>query len=420
MKLTPNLRSTVLAVVVLLSVERSLAPNAFAQDLGAAALAAGGSATVVQVVQQAINILPPALSQATYYEYDDKVGLFVPSERMGSAVFREPRTLPKGRFTIRAAASYFELSGSVATVYKQADFDRYAAYGSRLSVQAGILSLAATYGLTDMVELELGVPITLIDASQSQLLPTNTRAFDPPINCSWPTNPCPGATVPTVDDARTLSRTGRVSVPGEGDVILDPVRTNDVAPGAFNDGTSVGLGRISLGSKIALARSESYGISVLPQVFLPSPSSDEYAGPDSAALAIGALGGYSPADWMQLILNVGYEWDTESTALTRFAWAAGASFPTEYATFDVGMSGSVYQNGVAWSPEVLPDADPGRSLFAVDEDSVRLDSTFAEFVGGFKIPLGSVLGLSGSVAVPVDGTDFRPAVLGTVALEGSF
>lgn len=415
------MRIATIALVAFASVPAASA--ALAQE-APRALAAGGSATVVQVVQQAINILPPASSQAFYFDYDESLGVITSTERVGSTVFREPRTLPEGRWAVRGTAAYFGLSGRVATEYQQRDRQQFAAYGTELSVNAGIFSLAATYGLTSSIELELGIPITIVDASQTLLLPVNPRALEPPVSCNFTSSrPCPRATVPTLQDARTLAR-GRPVTFEEGGVdktvALTGVPTDVITPGSFSEGTSVGLGRVSVGSKVRFLSGEHFALAALPQVFLPSPSSDEFAGPDSTALAIGVLGSYAPESWLQAIVDVGYEWDTESTALTRFAWSAGVSLPTEHVTIDLGMSGSVYQNGVAWSPKVLPDAEESRSLVAVDEDAVRLDSTFAELLIGFKVPLGSALALSGSVAVPVDGAEFRPAALGTIGVEAYF
>lgn len=364
------------------------------------ALEQGSADVLVQVVQQGINALPPVASQAYYFEYDDTLGAVTRTERVGSTSFREARTFGQGKFGFRFAGSYFSVRDSIAAPYKQRGFDAFSAFGTALSAKVGLLSFAASYGLLDNVDIVVGLPVTIVGASQDILLPVN-----PPVV---------GATVPTLAQAQTLAESGSVQS-AAGTVRLQPFEAS-----GFNNGTHVGLGRVSIAANFA-DRWESFGFAVLPEVLLPSPSSAEFAGPDSLALALNLVGEYWAADWMSMLVNFTYDWDTRSTSLTRFAYAAGVVFPTDVLTADFGVSGSVYQNGITWGPTVIPDAvDTARDFQIVNAEDLVLDTSFVELKLGVKVPIQESYAVAGSVVVPIDNASFRPDALGTLAFEAYF
>jgi hypothetical protein len=435
--------SPVVLALVLLA-----ATNAVAQDSleSLRARARGASNALVQVVQQGISALPPIGPQAYSYEFDPALGAMKRSELPGSTVFRVPNVLPAQAWSLRVAGAYFDIEDEVTAGYAAQRCtdqgnpatcptrrDGFTAFGFGASARVGIISLAASYGLTDFIELDVALPVTIVDAEASDIVTVAANASSE-VGANSDANIFP---VATREDLDIIRRGGTVPNPG-GTVVRElglkrvpydtrerQLRAGNVAdPELFNTGTGVGLGRTSLSAKIASPRWNDFRFALAPEILLPSPSEDEYAGPDSLALGMHLLGVYEPSPHIRLLADLGYEWDTESTSLTRFAWAGGVSFPTEVATVDLGVSGSRYQNGVRWgvpSYEVNSVQGAFRSAGTLLEgESITLDSVFVNFAFGIKVPLSDRFALSGSALVPVDDASFRPDAFGTLGFEAYF
>src|SRR5262245_52310620 len=94
-------------------------PNQFGgQDRADAA-----SRMIVLGVQQGISSLPPTSGQSFTYEFNPDLDTYVTSERLGPTSFRSPQIIGAGKFSIRAAASYFELSNTKGPIEYAVQFD---------------------------------------------------------------------------------------------------------------------------------------------------------------------------------------------------------------------------------------------------------------------------------------------------------
>jgi hypothetical protein len=407
----------------------------------------GASNALIQVVQQGISALPPIGPQAYSYEFDPALGAMRRSELPGSTVFRVPNVLPAQAWSLRVAGAYFDIEDEVTAGYaaercvEQGDpatcprtREGFIALGFGASARVGIISLAASYGLTDFIELDVALPITIVDAEATDIVTTASPTSSQIGFANTDLNIFP---VETREDLDTIRRGGTAPNPGGSQVrelglARVPYDTRESQLGQlgasdsdlFNSGTGVGLGRASIAAKIASPRWNDFRFALAPEVLLPSPSEDEYAGPDSAALAMRVLGVYEPDPHIRLLVDLGYEWDTESTSLTRFAWAGGVSFPTEFATVDLGVTGSRYQNGVRWGvPGYEERSVQGAfrdSATLLEGESITLDNVFVNFAFGIKVPLSDRFALSGSALVPVDDASFRPDAYGTLGFEAYF
>jgi hypothetical protein len=183
----------------------------------------------------------------------------------------------------------------------------------------------------------------------------------------------------------------------------------------FNDGTQVGLGRISLGAKWRFFAGERFQAALAPEVFFPSPNEKEFAGPDSGALVGRLLAAYKVVDLLRLHLDVGYDHDTDSKELRRFVWNAGASIPLERATIDVGIGGSQYQRGIKWTPDAF--LQPPANLQFTKLANNQLGTTYVDFLFGAKVLVTKSSVIAGAVNVPVNDEGFRPEAIGTLTFE---
>lgn len=60
------------------------------------------------------------------------------------------------------------------------------------------------------------------------------------------------------------------------------------------------------------------------------------------------------------------------------------------------------------------------TITAVDPNSTQLGTNYVDFLFGVKVRLLDGLVLDGAVNVPVNSAGFRPAAVGTIALEYYF
>lgn len=186
----------------------------------------------------------------------------------------------------------------------------------------------------------------------------------------------------------------------------------------FRSGTNAGVGRISLAGKGALYSGERLRLAVAPELLLPSPSENEFAGTASTALGARAIATFDLAAPVRLHADAGYEYDFSYAQLSRFVWTTGVSIPLTAMSFDLGLGGSEFNEGITWTPDtsafVASDGRPG-TIWALGDN--QLGQTFVDFLGGIKVRLGEHAVLAGAVDVPVVDEGFRPAVVGTVAVE---
>jgi hypothetical protein len=397
-----------------------------AQSFGSQERANAASLMILLGVTQGIETLPPSSGQAFLYQYDPNLDTYVASARLGPTAFRTARTIGRGRFGLRAAGSYFEVNknldpiayaGSATPNGPATSFTRF---GLDVDSRVGIMSFSGTYGVLDILDLDVNVPVTVVSA----------EAFESFVSCS-PDNPIPGCTgTEPINDAPIIGAPSLQTL----DTALADGRltfrsgTAQQLGASFNDSTSWGLGRISLGSKVVLYESEGADLAFGLRLHFPSPSEDDFAGPDSWALDPRLIGEIKIAEGTRLLLDLGYSNDFTFDELSAFQWSLGASYGFEAATFDAGFAGSAFRQGIEWTPSVFCQPDPGqteclpgRSTFYTALEDNELETFYANFVGGIKVKTFENQVLSGAVNVPLNSDEgFRPDAIGTVAYEFYF
>lgn len=365
---------------------------------------------IVVSVQQGISSLPPSSAQSFFYHFDYEAEVFVPDDRLGPTVFRSPEVLRRGDLNLRVGASYFEQSEDFAPISylfdsSADDVDRYTRLGLNLSAKVGLVNFSLNYGLVDRIETRITVPVVIVDAKGATVLYVSKSEPDP---ISDQTPVVTGETPAIFSQAVA----NKQAVPKEGQFPQFGVES-------FNDGAQAGLGRIGLGAKAAILRGERFKLAFDTEFFLPSPNEAEFAGPDSPAILPRLIGAVDIAEWLRGYVDVGYDYDFDQAVLRRFAWDIGLSVPYSRFAFDLGVGGSEYAESIEWTPDVAPPTETGQLFLTPGEDN-SLGTTFVDVLLGIKVKVWQRVAFSGAVTIPVDDREFRPAALGTVALEVAF
>lgn len=394
----------ILLGTALLALGPGMPSSLFAQDdLGRATRADAARSMIVLAVQLGIDSLPPTSGQSLSWHFEPGVEAPVANKHLGPTVLRTADTVGENNASIRLATSYFELSEEFGPIdyLVSGPFDPQGGrtrLGLDAQAKATLLSLAANYGLTRTIELDINLPIvvTHVGASEVFLADKGSNSvleeeLDPP----------------NLIDQDLLG----------GSVVLQ--RQPYSALGVdFPDGTHAGIGRISVGGKVAVYSDDRFGIALAPEFFFPSPNTNEFAGPDTAAILGRAIARATLMEPLSLYLDTGYEYDFQQDELRRFTWTSGLSWAFDRATVDLGVGGSRFNSGITWTPSVAHfvglNGLPG-TVTALGDN--RLGNTFVDFVGGLKVRLTDRVVLSGAVTVPVNDEGFRPAAAGTLALE---
>ncbi len=362
---------------------------------------------IVLAVQQGISSLPPTSGQSFTYEYDPETDTFVKSKHLGPVSFRSTQTVGEGRFSMRAAVSYFELGDSLGPIDylvggEFAPEGLRTRFGLDAKAHVGLLNLAVNYGITYRLELYVNFPLVVTDADASEVFITRRDA----------------ESVVSVElQPSDLMEHGLAN-----GSLVERHRAFDVVGADFNDGTSAGVGRISIGAKAVLYEGERIQIAVFPEFFFPSPNEDEFAGSETAAILPRALATVPVGNLVRLHTDAGYDFDFDREELRRFVWNVGASIPFgSRATIDFGIGGSEFDQGIKWTPDetgfVGPEGQSG-TLTAMGDN--ELTDSFIDFLSGVKLRLGENSVLAGAVNVPLNGEGFRADAVGTLALEFYF
>jgi hypothetical protein len=362
-------------------------------------------------VQQAYDSLPPASSQSFLYRFDFGSDVPVRSVRLGPTAFRSPELLGDGQLDLRFGVSYFEMSERFAPIFYQyrpaggGDDQFYTQFGLDVSADVLLFNLSTNYGVTSWLEARLVLPLAVVDASGSQIFYVlDFDADAPPADALIAFAPSPAIFDDAVASGEAVRRQASFAALG-----LD----------SFGAGGS-GIGRIQLGAKARLLRRERIKVAFDMELLLPSPDEDELAGPDSAAILPRIIAAADITDWLRAYADAGYEYDFDEAVLRRFTWSAGLSLPFSRATFDLGFGGSQFAEALEWTPDVAPVSDPPGSLVKLAGEDNTLGTTAVDVLVGAKVKLQKRFVLSGTVSVPIDDREFRPAALGTVAAEIAF
>jgi hypothetical protein len=367
---------------------------------------------IVLAVQQAISSLPPTSGQAFSFEYDLAKDTYVRSAVLGPTVLRSTRPIGKGKLSLRMAASYFDLSQAFGPITYEIEPRApelaaprgFAKLGLEAEAKVGVFNFAATYGITNRLDVSLVVPVTIVNASAYQTFSTRRTALDQPPRMA------PLSAALTRGDLQAALDAGLLVYRKESfsDLGFD-----------FNDGTHVGLSRISLGGRAVLYADERYRLAFAPEFFFPSPSESQFAGSDSAAILPRIIGEIAVTGPLRLLADAGYDYDFTEAELRRFTGSGGVLLAFSHFSMDFGLSGSVYDEPIEWTPSVAYGV--GNDMFpptiVVAQENNQLGADFLDFIWGVKVKLTDSLVLSGAVTVPVNSQGFRPAALGTIGVE---
>src|SRR5882724_289852 len=288
------------------SAQQSVADSGAAQE---AARTGSAQRFTLLAVQQGLTALTPATAQSINYVYDPRLEVYQLNEKLGPTSFLTADTVGKGVRVMRASIAAFSLEDTVGV---PSHFDSFDADGNfvgreegteRIGIRAAlyIFSLGFTYGIADRVDLSLSVPVVV----------TDVEGFSP-------------------GDPATGERF--VFQKGSG----------------FNAGGSVGLGLVSLGSKVKAFDLEWLKAAVSFELVLPSPNEKEFAGPGSVGL-FPQLSLVSPlASWLSIGGSFGYNYELDDPELRRLAWKAGAWTSISGVTIDAGAAGAEFDKDVTF------------------------------------------------------------------------
>jgi hypothetical protein len=359
----------------------------------------------------------------------------VREERVGASLFREPGTLPAGRFAARFSVAYFEASDAFVATYQNetepegcsgSDNRCYTVIGLEPSARVTALNFGLSYGLADLVEVYLNAPVVITNAS-ADISYTNELNV-------------PGRGLSYVEvgreSAEQIARGGTVDLDdGSGNVSAIGLRRrnlNDFAvrglsDASFSDGTSVGLGQVAIGTKLrSPTLADWFDAAISAELLLPSPSQEEFAGIDSAGFAVRLLTAGRLHQDLRLLTAAGYTYDGRFESLRGLTWSAGLAYSQSWGTLDLGLGGSLYQEGIRWTPQGIQSFDDpeqgtvSQEYVLADGQSNELDNNFVDLRIGAKFPIGSSFALSGGVIIPIVGDDFRPDAIGSLGVEVYF
>lgn len=400
-------------MVAATGVARAQNPNQF----GGQARADAASQLIVFSVERALDSLPTLSGQAVSYEFDPRTDAFVRSTRLGPTVLPTSQVVAPGSIALQMAASYFTLSESFEPInylFTRDDLPTdpiVAKVGLDVNARVTLLSLTATYGLTRYVELGLSLPISIIDAEAQQVFSTRRALLDLPARNAV----ISGARVQEGDIPAAIATLDAGLAPGQPLALRRD--SFDALGFDFNDGTHVGVGRITLSGKGRLWSHRDLQLAAAGDLLLPSPSEAEFAGPDSVAIYPRLVATLKVVDAIRVIGDLGYSYDVDYAELRRFAWLLGASVGNERAAFDLGFGGSEFAETLQWTPDVVRGY-PATSGVVLDDTGTGT-SLINILVGG-KILVATTTVLAGGLSVPIVNPAFQPDVLGTVAVEYTF
>lgn len=363
-------------------------------------------------VSQGVSSLPPTSGQSFVYEYDEALDTYKATGFLGPTAYRSPLTIGKGRMSLRFAGSYFELSNTQNPINYQVTglaAPLFTKFGLKTDAKVGLFNIAYSYGPLEWLELSVNFPITIVDARAKSSFVTLRSAADAPIGDA------------PVAAATSIEALDRNLEPG-GPLIIRDGTVNQLGAN-FNEGTAAGLGRVSLGGKALFVQNEYVDAAFSMEIFLPSPSEDEYAGTNSAAFLPRLITAFNVFEGGKIHVDAGYDFDTEFAELRRFVWNTGVSYALPGVTFDTGVGGSKFNRGIEWTPSSFVQP-PGQEIdvpltFTSLGDNT-LGTNYVDFLFGVKGQILENTVLSGAVNVPLNSDGIRPEAVGTVAVEMYF
>jgi hypothetical protein len=362
-------------------------------------------------VSQGISNLPPTSGQSFVYDYDEALDTYKATGLLGPTAFRSPLTIGKGKMSVRAAASYFELSNKQNPInYEVGGLAEpaFTKFGLKTKAKVGLFNVAYSYGPLEWLELSVNFPITVVDAQAKSSFVTIPADANVPVGDA---RVAAGTSVAGLDerlaDGRLITREGTVNELGAN----------------FNEGTAAGLGRVSLAGKAQFVHSDWVDAALSMEIFLPSPNEDQYSGTNSAAFLPRLITAINLVDGVKVHVDAGYDFDTEFAELRRFVWNTGFSFAIPHVTFDGGIGGSKFNRGIQWTPSSFvqpPGSEVNVPLTFTSLGDNTLGTNYVDFLFGVKGQVLDNMVVSGAVNVPLNDQGIRADAVGTVAVEMYF
>ncbi len=364
---------------------------------------------LVLSVQRGIGMLPPTSGQSFGYEFNAALDVPVRSERSGPVSLRTAQTIGRGRWSFRAAVSYFSFSERLGPIDYLFNFDdpatdsSFASIGTELRADVALFNLAIDYGVTQTTEIFGNVPIVVIDAHGDQIYssdPLSPRKF-----------------------GFAFSQRALRDDLKSGKLVYGQASFSSLGS-SFDDGAHVGVGRISLGHKTVVIRRDPFDVAVSTELFFPSPNENDYAGSESFAILPRVIASWRLTQGLRVHVDTGYDYDTRFDELRRFVWNVGPSYALRRATIDCGVSGSLFNSGIEWTPRavrgVATGPASGTDTTARALGDTTLETNWIDFLVGAKFWLNDTIAISGAATVPLNDAGVRPHAMGTIAVETHF
>lgn len=362
-------------------------------------------------VSQGISNLPPTSGQSFVYEYDEALDTYKATGLLGPTAYRSPLTIGKGKMSVRVAGSYFQLNNNQNPINYQVtglSDPLYTKFGLQTKAKVGLFNIAYSYGPLEWLELSVNFPITIVDAQAKSSFVTVPADADVPVGDA---RVAAATSIEALDDrladGRLITRQGTVNQLGAN----------------FNEGTSAGLGRVSLAGKAQFLHSEYVDAAFSMEVFLPSPNENQYAGPSSAAFLPRLITAINLFEGAKAHIDAGYDFDTDFAELRRFVWNTGVSYAIPGVTFDTGVGGSKFNRGIEWTPSSFvqpPGSEVNVPLGFTALGDNTLGTNYVDFLFGVKGQILDDMVISGAVNVPINDQGIRAEAVGTVAVEMYF
>lgn len=294
-------------------------------------------------VQREISAVPLGSFSNFTYEYSASLGTFTESYQVSAPDFWRGYNTGRGRLAAGLGVSVFDLN---SLSISPGSADSTAGTQTVRVNDVVVTSLYAEYGLMDRVDLYLDVPLVFTDASLH-------------------------------------TTTGTASPGGQ--------RSPSISSG-------FGLGRIPLGVKWLMWNSEWVDLFLNPEIFFPSPSSAELAGPASGSLLPRTVATVRLTKRLSAYSETGYEFDFDTFKLSRFVWKAGVGFAFLNGSVDVAGSGTHYAS-------------------TTQVGTTALMRNYLDCLTGLTLALSDRWRISASLGIPLGSDDLRPTVRGTVAIN---
>lgn len=357
-------------------------------------------------VSQGIAALPPTAGQSFVYEFEPEIETFTRGANLlGPTSFRSPLTIGRGKLSLRIASSYFEIANTQQPIAYQIAGENGPGspqVGLETSAKVGLVNVTCSIGPSESVELSVNVPIAVVEARANQLVVSGASSS--------------GALAgfPTSLDAldRNLSNGSFASRAAS----IDRAEI-------LNEGTSTGLGRVSVSGKAQFVRSQYADVAASMEVFMQNPDDNQFAGTNSYALLPRLITAINLSDAAKLHVDVGYNQDTKFSELSGLVWNTGASWANPGLTFDAGVGGFLFNKDIEWTPAVISRGEsspgvPDPPFVAVGDNTVG--TNYINLLFGAKVKLAGDSVLSGAVSVPLNTQGIRPIAIGSLAFEMYF